>query len=150
MSIRYVHTNLIVRNLQQLADFYIKVLDCKQANTTQLSGQYLEKGTGIKNAVLEGITLELPGYETRPQLLEIFQYTEVLAKALPITANREGYGHIAFQADNIEEILNKTIEHGEKKVGEVVSKEYEKGTSTYIYIADPEGNIIELQNWIPK
>ncbi|MBI2029914.1 VOC family protein [Candidatus Gottesmanbacteria bacterium] len=65
-------------------------------------------------------------------------------------ANREGYGHIAFQVDDIELVLKKAIEHGGKKVGKVVSKEYKKGTSTYIYMTDPEGNIVELQYWTPK
>ena len=148
MTIRYSHTNLIAKNWKQLADFYVNVFGCKQTNVTHLSGEYLEKGTGIEHAALEGINLLLPGYETQPPLLEIFQYTDLLEKTLPVLANREGYGHIAFQVDDIEAILIKAIEYGGKKIGEVATKEYSKGTSTYIYIADPEGNIVELQNWV--
>jgi predicted enzyme related to lactoylglutathione lyase len=150
MSVRYTHTNLIAKDWKQLAEFYIEVFGCKQKHATSLFGEYLEKGIGIKGAALEGVTLELPGYESPMPMLEIFQYAESFHKALPITPNREGYGHIAFQVDSVEEILQKVIEHGGTKVGEIVSKEYEKGISTYIYTADPEGNIVELQNWNSK
>jgi len=30
MNIRYVHTNLIAKDWRKLADFYIKVLGCKE------------------------------------------------------------------------------------------------------------------------
>lgn len=150
MSIRYSHTNLIAKNWKLLADFYIQVFGCKSTSITHLSGEYLEKGTGIQNAVLEGINLLLPGYETQPPLLEIFQYSDLLEKIQPDLANREGFRHIAFQVDNIEAIVAKALEHGGKRIGEMATKEYSKGISTYLYIADPEGNIVELQNWIPK
>ena len=150
MTIRYSHTNLIAKHWKQLSEFYVKTFGCNVANTTHLSGEYLEKGTGIDHAELEGVNLFLPGYETQPPILEIFQYTNSLAKTLPVLANREGFGHIAFQVDDIEAVLIRAIENGGKKVGEVATKEYGKGTSTYVYIADPEGNIVELQHWAPK
>lgn len=150
MSVRYSHTNLIARNWKTLSDFYIRVFDCKPTYTTHLSGEYLEKGTGIKNAVLDGTNLLLPGYENQQLKLEIFQYSELLEKATPTVPNRLGYGHIAFLVDDIEGTLKKALEHGGKKIGEIVAQEYKRGTSTYIYITDPEGNIIEIQNWLPK
>ena len=62
--------------------------------------------------------------------------------------NNHGFGHIAFHADSVEEVLNRLIEHGGKPLGEVVTREYEGiGTLTVVYAADPEGNFIEIQNW---
>jgi predicted enzyme related to lactoylglutathione lyase len=56
--------------------------------------------------------------------------------------------HIASQADSVEEVLNRLIEHGGKPLGEVVTREYEGiGTLTVVYASDPEGNYIEIQNW---
>ncbi len=52
MSIRYGHTNLIAKDWKLLADFYVSVFGCKQTHSTRLSGEYLEKGTGVKNAIL--------------------------------------------------------------------------------------------------
>jgi catechol 2,3-dioxygenase-like lactoylglutathione lyase family enzyme len=150
MSIRYSHTNLIARNWKTITDFYIKVFDCKPTYATHLSGEYLEKGTGLKNINLEGTNLLLPGYENNRLKLEIFQYSELLEKVLPITPNRLGYGHIAFLVDNIEKILQKALANGAKKIGEIVTKEYPKGITSYIYISDPEGNIVEIQKWLPK
>lgn len=151
MSLKYVHTNLISKDWRKLADFYIKVFDCKESGKeTSLFGDWLEKGVGIEKANIKGIQLVLPGYDRDGPTLEIFQYNENLEKANPIVANREGYGHIAFQVDNVQSTLDKMIENGGNKVGEVVSKEFKSGTLTFTYASDPEGNLIELTNWTPK
>jgi catechol 2,3-dioxygenase-like lactoylglutathione lyase family enzyme len=150
MSIRYSHTNLIAKNWKLLANFYVEVFGCKQNHTTRLSGEYLEKGTGLEKVSLEGVNLQMPGYEGQTPLLEIFQYSETLEKAVPVVANRAGYGHIAFLVDDVETVLKKAIEHGATKLGEISSNVYSKGVSTYIYLYDPEGNIVELQSWLAK
>lgn len=150
MSIRYSHTNLIAKDWRKLADFYIQVFDCKSTYETHLTGSYLEKGTGLKNAKLKGINLLLPGFGDQEVKLEIFQYSELLEKAMPAAANRLGFGHIAFLVDDLLGILEKALAHGANKLGEVASKEYQKGISTYVYITDPEGNIVEIQNWEPR
>jgi predicted enzyme related to lactoylglutathione lyase len=47
--------------------------------------------------------------------------------------------------------LERALNHGATKVGEISEKEVEGvGILTFIYIADPEGNLIELQNWRQK
>ena len=146
MTVRYTHTNLIAKDWEKLADFYVQVFGCKQNHATHLSGEYLEKGTGVPEVSLEGTTLQLPGYDDQPPMLEIFQYSKFLDKASPVVANRIGYGHVAFLVDDVEGTLKKALNHGATKVGDIVSKEDPKGTSTYVYISDPEGNIVELQN----
>lgn len=62
--------------------------------------------------------------------------------------NIPGFAHIAFHADNVEEILNKLIENGGEKYGELVTTIIDGvGKLKVIYTRDPEGNIIEIQNW---
>ena len=148
-TVKYVHTNIISKDWRRLADFYIKVFNCKPtAPERNLSGEWLEKGTGVKNAEIKGIHLELPGFEKGPTL-EIFQYHEMLEKPTP-APNREGIGHLAFHVDDVNEILKKIISHGGNKLSEVVSKEFKSGTLVFTYATDPEGNIIELQTWNSK
>jgi predicted enzyme related to lactoylglutathione lyase len=146
---KYVHTNIIAKDWKNLAKFYEEVFDCKPVfPERKLSGEWLDIGTGIKNAKLEGIHLRLPGYGDQGPTLEIFSYSENIEKALPPKANREGYGHLAFQVVNLEETIEKVIKNNGSKIGEVTNKEIEGvGKLSFIYLTDPEKNIIEIQNW---
>jgi predicted enzyme related to lactoylglutathione lyase len=58
------------------------------------------------------------------------------------------FGHIAFKVDNVNEMLQKVLENGGSKIGEVVELEIKNaGTITFVYAQDIDGNIIELQHW---
>lgn len=147
---KYMHTNIISKDWKKLADFYIKVFDCKPASSERnLFGDWLEKGTGVKGAKLKGAHLVLPGYEKDGPTLEIFQYEEMEEKPPP-AANRLGIGHLAFAVEDVEAVFQKLLENGGQRIGEAVSKDYGAGTLTFVYAADPEGNMIEIQNWKPK
>ncbi len=144
---KYVHTNIIAKNWKLLSDFYIKVFDCKPVPPERnIKGDWLEKGTGVKNASLRGIHLLLPGFNKNGPTLEIFQYHKNENKPNPV-ANREGFGHIAFLVSDVDNVLERMIFHGGTKLGEVVKKKLNYGTITFTYAKDPEGNIIELQAW---
>jgi predicted enzyme related to lactoylglutathione lyase len=145
---RYVHTNIISKDWKTLAGFYIQVFECKlMLPQRRLSGDWLSKGTGVKNAELKGAHLRLPGYGKKGPTLEIFEYSKMEDQSEPIS-NRKGFGHIAFEVDNVEEVLAKAIKFGGKAYGQVVTKDIEGiGVLVFIYVRDPEGNIIEIQNW---
>jgi predicted enzyme related to lactoylglutathione lyase len=144
---KYVHTNIIARDWKLLADFYIKVFECKPVLPERdIKGDWLEKGTGVKNASLRGIHLLLPGFDNDGPTLEIFQYHRNEKKSNPV-ANREGFGHLAFLVSSVDEILDKMISHGGTRLGEVVKKKLDYGIIVFTYAKDPEGNIIELQSW---
>jgi hypothetical protein len=60
MDIKYVHTNIVSDNWESLADFYINVFNCQKILPKRnISENWLEKGTGVKNASLSGIHLIL-------------------------------------------------------------------------------------------
>ncbi len=148
MKIKYVHTNIIANDWILLSDFYINVFNCvPKLPKRNLSGEWLDKGTGVKDAMLKGMHLHLPGYDNNGPTLEIYQYSKIIKseKNLP---NNKGFGHLAFQVDNVEKILNKAIINGATKIGEI-SEHYIEGVGLlrFIYIYDPENNIIELQSW---
>jgi predicted enzyme related to lactoylglutathione lyase len=148
MIAKYKHTNIISSDWQSLARFYQEVFGCIPLPPKRaLSGDWLSRGTGVKGAEFEGIHLRLPGYGDKGPTLEIFQYSKTLARSLP-SANREGFGHIAFEVDDVEQATEEVLKHGGKKVGEVTSKDIPgAGQITFVYLADPEGNILELQAW---
>ena len=148
MKAKYKHTNIVARDWQNLARFYEKIFGCvRLLPERHLSGDWLGEGTRINHVRLSGIHLRFPGFGNNGPTLEIFQYDQSICK--PETkANREGFGHIAFEVDDVGKALREVLDQGGKQLGKVVSREFPGvGLLTFIYVADPEGNIIELQNW---
>lgn len=145
---RYAHTNIIARNWKKLAQFYIEVFDCEPTYPERdLFGEWIEKATNIHNVRIRGIHLRLPGYTDGPTL-EIFEYEPDKARNIPPEIDMPGFGHIAFEVDSVEQIQAKLLVHGGSKLGEIVKRKYEGvGILTMVYSRDPEGNIIEIQNW---
>lgn len=147
-QIKYVHTNLVAKDWRKLSEFYIAVFDCKPTYPERdLSGEWIDKITNITNVKIRGIHLTLPGYEDGPTL-EIFEYQPNSLRNQMNRINNQGFGHIAFHVDSVEDILARLIDHGGKQLGEIIKKEYEGiGLLTVVYAEDPEGNFIEVQNW---
>jgi predicted enzyme related to lactoylglutathione lyase len=127
---RFVHTNIIAQDWKRLARFYERVFGCMPVPPERhLAGEWLEAATGVPDARIRGIHLRLPGYGNEGPTLEIFQY-------------------IAFAVDDVEAARKAVLDAGGGNVGEVVSVEIAKaGAITFVYLTDPEGNIIELQHW---
>jgi len=147
-SVKYVHTNIVARNWEKLAQFYIDVFNCEPVYPERdMSGEWIDRITMIRDVHIEGIHLRLPGYENGPTL-EIFSYGENDAKDRKILINHYGFAHIAFHVDDVDETLERFLEYGGTKYGQLVEKEMKGlGTLTIIYAKDPEGNIVEIQNW---
>jgi len=148
MIVKYKHLNIIARDWQRLAEFYEHVFGCTRVLPERhLSGRWLAKGTGVKEASFSGIHLRLPGYGDEGPTLEIYQYSVNAPKLTPV-ANREGFGHIAFEVNDVEQSMAEVLNNGGTKLGEIVESKIEGvGNLRFVYLADPEGNIIELQAW---
>ena len=146
---RFAHTNIISQDWKALSEFYCNVFGCEVVlPLRKQEGKWLEKGTGVPNARLEGVHLKLPGFEKNGPTLEIYQYG-VVHEQVPIKANRRGFGHIAFEVEYIEEVLTNVISNGGSREGELTRRNIEGvGELSFIYVRDPEGNLIELQMWI--
>lgn len=148
MSTRFGHVNIIAADWERLSRFYQDIFDCVPVPPKRdLSGAWLDSGTGVSDAHLWGEHLRLPGLGDDGPTLEIFTYSQTLEKPEPI-ANRLGIGHIAFHVQDVQATLDRVLAHGGKACGSVVSNPVPgKGTLTFVYAADPEGNLIELQSW---
>jgi predicted enzyme related to lactoylglutathione lyase len=147
---RYGHTNLIARDWRRLADFYEACFGCVPVPPERdYRGRDLERGTGLRGAVLRGVHLRLPDHGVDGPTLEIYTY-EALENASPPAVNRPGWGHIAFAVDDVEAARHEVLRAGGGSVGEVVTLQTTDGRRvTWCYVADPEGNIVELQSWRP-
>jgi predicted enzyme related to lactoylglutathione lyase/NTP pyrophosphatase (non-canonical NTP hydrolase) len=144
----YCHTNLVAIDWRRLADFYEQVFGCVPVPPERdLSGAWLEDAVGVPGVHIRGMHLRLPGYGDAGPTLEIFQYSPEMAHTTP-AANRPGFGHIAFAVDNVEAAREAVLAAGGADLGKVIHREIPgAGTITFVYMTDPEGNILELQRW---
>lgn len=151
LGARFGHTNLIARDWRRLASFYETVFECVPVPPERdYSGDLAERGTGVPNAAFRGIHLRLPGHGPDGPTLEIYTYAMNLDPAATPAANRVGWGHIAFVVDDVAAARAAVLEAGGRPLpaAEVVTTRTADGRRvTWCYLADPEGNLIELQSW---
>jgi len=148
MQARYRHTNIVAEDWRKLADFYEQVLGCRPVPPERASSaEWVGRCTGVPGAGIRGIHLRLPGCGEDGPTLEIFEYNK--AEERPATAiNRPGFAHIAFEVDDVEAARDEVLAAGGGCVGDLVTVEItDAGMITFVYMTDPEGNIIELQKW---
>jgi len=145
---KYVHTNLVARDWRRLAAFYQEVFGCVPVPPERdLSGEWFDAATGIPGAHAQGVHLRLPGYGDESPTLEIFQYNRTAGDSAP-AVNRPGLAHLAFAVEDVEAAREAVLAAGGGTIGEVVSLDIPgAGRVTFVYMTDPEGNIIELQHW---
>ena len=151
MKATFVHVNLIARDWKTLAKFYELVFGVvKVPPERDFQGKDLDAGTGLSNARLRGAHYRLPGHKNNGPTLEIFTYDQLEPRS-PVAANRAGFGHIAFEVENVPAARKEVLEAGGKPVGEIVTLTTATGARvTWCYVTDPEGNMIELQSWRAK
>ena len=148
MKIKFAHVNIISRDWRSLADFYITVFDCRpKLPERDLSGGWVDDLTGLNDARIKGIHLYLPGYESDGPTIEIFEYDKNLQNSSR-DINRDGFGHIAFAVEDVQQKLDLLLENGGSALGDLIDAEIAGvGRISVVYARDPEGNIVELQKW---
>ena len=145
---KYVHTNLTGRDWRGLVRFYCDVFGCvPKPPQRDLSGEWLEQLTDLPKAHLTGMHLSLPGFGPDGPTLEVFSY-EVMNRATMPVVNEPGFGHLAFLVDDVDAALAAVRSAGGSAVGDVSTTHVAGvGKLRVVYARDPEGNILELQNW---
>jgi predicted enzyme related to lactoylglutathione lyase len=146
--VKYVHTNLVATDWRRLARFYVEVFGCEIVPPERsLAGEWLDAATGIGGVRIEGAHLRLPGHGDGGPTLEIFQYAPGATRAAG-GPNCPGFGHIAFAVEDVPAAREAALAAGGGVVGEVVTVEIAgAGEITFVYLTDPEGNMVELQSW---
>jgi catechol 2,3-dioxygenase-like lactoylglutathione lyase family enzyme len=145
---KYGHTNIVALDWLRLAAFYESVFECVRLQPERhLSGESIERGTGVSGARIDGAHLRLPGYGEHGPTLEIFQYAPSDDGQPEPAANRRGFGHIAFVVDDVAAARAAALAAGATAVGTIEQVFLSGGTTiTWTYVRDPEGNIVELQH----
>ena len=86
---RFAHTNIVSNDWKALVDFYVNAFDCKIVPPIRKQhGEWLDQGTGMQNAKLEGAHLLLPGHGETGPTLEIYQYENIAPQEAVLPNNR--------------------------------------------------------------
>ena len=142
---RFAHLSVVARDADRLAEFYKKVFGCKEIGSRKtISGEKVSRGNGVPNSEIYSIWLTLPGLE-RP-FLEIHEYKQIKDRPLPLV-DEPGYGHVAFEVEDICAIRDEIVRAGGRDQGEITSLGPDDATFLAVYMRDPEGNVIELEEF---
>ncbi len=152
MKIRLAHVSITAKDLSKLREFYERALGFVAARPERgFSGEWLGKGTGVPGAEMKRVHLRLPDDGEGGAHLELIEYSGATGENAPSAANSHGLRHLAFETGSAEEIAwlrDLIIANGGADLGEITEKEIDGlGAVTFVYMTDPEGNIIELLNW---
>jgi predicted enzyme related to lactoylglutathione lyase len=141
--------NLIAKDWRRLARFYQDVFGCEPVPPERdLKGAWLEQATGIKGAEIAGIHLRLPEYGEDGPVLEVFQYG-TMPEHPSVRPNTPGFGHIAFAVEDVASTARAVLAAGGAEVGALTVCDIPGvGVITFQYMADPEGNVVEIQCWV--
>jgi len=131
-----------------LAKFYQEVFECEPLPPERnYKGEWIEKVTGLSGMTIRGIHLKVPGFKDPGPTLEIFQYDPPSDRPL-FQANTPGFAHIAFHVEDVALFRERVLAAGGSDLGQIHTMDVPgAGTITLVYMRDPEGNIVELQNW---
>ena len=148
MPTRYAHINIIAHDWRKLCEFYEQVFDCTPYSSERdHHGKHIDALTGMPGIRVQGRHLCVPGHGEKGPTIEIFTFSDN-GEDHPRPLNRPGFSHIAFEVDNIEEKRNQIKHLGGDDYGDMVTIDISgAGKLSLIYMTDPEGNIVELQNW---
>ena len=149
------HIGLVVADLDLMHKFYSGVIGLEPVTHLHVEDQRVAQTRDDSIRVtnldalmgVENSRLELRHYSdpTHTQFLELLTFPDHPADQVERASNKPlGLGHLGLQVDSIERVLTAMSKSGLGSVagGPVVLPEF--GNNTYVYIKDPEGNLLEL------
>jgi catechol 2,3-dioxygenase-like lactoylglutathione lyase family enzyme len=121
------HVTLSVRDVDQVSQWYVETLGFTISDRFTLTRP-------------DGTTLQIARVEIPGLRMNIAQFEGSVAPER--TEERQGWRHLAFQVDNVDQIYQRLREKGVELLGEPFT--YDPPGYRVAFFQDPEGNIIEL------
>lgn len=102
----------------------------------------VSRGNGLPNSDIYSVWLDQ--HDQQGPFLEIMEYTEDMERRWP-AVNDLGYAHLAFEVRDLQATIEKVLQSGGSMQGEVTNFGTQKQPHLIVYVRDPEGNILELE-----
>jgi catechol 2,3-dioxygenase-like lactoylglutathione lyase family enzyme len=137
------HINVVVSNLDEAKSFFVQ-LGFTVGDESELSGEWISSIVALSNVMARYATLNLPGTETN---LELIEYASPPSERDPNMgkANQMGFRHIAFEVENIDEIVQDLKDKGIKFISSIHT--YPKTGKRLVYFWGPDGILLELAQY---
>lgn len=143
MAIALRHVSLTARDALALATFYRGVFGYVDRRAPKrLTGEAVSHGNGLPHSNILSVWLELPGDDG--PFLEIMEYDPLVERAMP-AVNKPGFGHVAFEVPDLHTTLEALLKLGGTMQGKVTNLRSAEAPILIVYVRDPEGNILEIE-----
>ncbi len=140
MKVKHIdHIGINVNDLPAAKAFFME-LGFALVGEAQTKGEFLDSVIGLKGAETDFVMLEAPGGQLRLEVIKYLKPDDPERDRVP-DANNLGLGHIAFEVDNLEEIVARIKEKGYKLIGEI--RTYQDSWKL-CYVRGPGNIIVEL------
>lgn len=148
---RLDHVNLVVDDLEAMIAFYRDVLGLRLAKRVSISGPWIEAVTGLRDAAADVAILEAG----RGAGVELICYRAPQGVRPPGIGepNTKGIRHVAFRADDLGAVAASLRSAGIHLLSEVQQVpasqvEFADRHKRIVYCRDPEGNLLELCDYV--
>ncbi len=140
---RLLHVSLTARDADALSKFYREVFGyVERRPPTRLTGKNVSLGNGLPNSDIYSIWLNFP--DDPGPFLEIFEFGTAAERNTP-PVNELGFTHLAFEVRDLQTTIEKVLRSGGALQGEVTNFGTPQEPHLIIYVRDPGGNILELE-----
>lgn len=139
---RFDQVKFLARDAEALASFYEEALGCEIVVPPQDVDDAMSRAVGVPDAVVKLVVLRLPGRGEHGPVLELYS---VNGDRPPDWHYQPGQGQLAFEVEDLEQAMGRVGGAGGQKLGDLVEWESPSGArARFVYMQDPEGNIIDL------
>ena len=139
---RFDQVKILSRDVATLARFYEEALDCVTVVPIQPTDPAVARGVGVPDAGVTLTVLRLPGRGDHGPVIELYSIDGEVPGDWDY---RPGQGQLAFEVEDLETRIGKVMAAGGASIGDVVEWEAPSGAvARFVYMRDPEGNIIDL------
>jgi catechol 2,3-dioxygenase-like lactoylglutathione lyase family enzyme len=140
MKVRHVnHIGINVENLEAAKEFFTG-LGFTVMGESKMDGKLLDEVTGLQGAHTELVMLQAPDSQVCIEIVKYHRPVEIQGIRL-YAPNAHGFSHIAFEVDNLDDIVKSLQQKRYKLVGSVQNYE---NIWKLCYVHGPEGIIVEL------
>jgi catechol 2,3-dioxygenase-like lactoylglutathione lyase family enzyme len=142
------HVNLVVADLEGMADFYTRLLDMKITKRVTISGDWIDRTVNLTGVMADVIYLDPPS-GPRVELLRYRSPAAIRPDGLG-ESNTPGLRHLAFRVRDIDSIVDRVGKAGMRFFSQVQRVPVEQVSyggdvqKYLVYFHDPEGNLLEL------
>lgn len=139
---RFDQIKILARDPEALASFYEEALGCETVVPLQGVDDAVARAVGVPDAGVKLTVLRLPGRGEHGPVLELYS---VDGDRPEDWHYQPGQGQLAFEVDDLESAMGRVGGAGGNKLGDLVEWESPSGArARFVYMQDPEGNIIDL------